>query len=132
MLKRKSTTDKENEAPLASAKMAKYDENNNEEMCVSKYENELVPTQILNDASMDEQMDESEEAVDETTMLEIQANLNDFKSILRYMPSKNAEYFVCGEANEMPAFPFIHVKNIGIISLPLIDSQANEIIRVSV
>ena len=42
----------------------------------------------------------------------------------------SGDFSVSGEATELPTLPNIHIKNIGPISFPIGDSQANELIKV--
>ena len=55
--------------------------------------------------------------------------LHDF-TVLLQNPNKSDEYFVSGEADKLPVYPNLHVENFGLVSLPLNDSQAKDLIKV--
>ena len=57
--------------------------------------------------------------------------IKSFKSLLQNVTS-SGEFTVSGEATELPALPNLYLKNFGYISLPLNDSQANDLIKVNI
>jgi len=76
----------------------------------------------------DNQASRVEHAAESTKMTSKQA-INAFKHVLQNA-KRVGEYSVSGEATELPVLPNLHVKNFGLVSLPLNDSQANDLIKI--
>ncbi len=146
MPKRKEYSNKENEHELSIFKCTKrsssFDANNNK--LVFSENQEMVTEENnyhenIQEIEVDQKIDTAnvevaEKIENEMTQIEeqsIKSEIKSFKSILKNLLNSNGEFSVSGEATELPAFPIVHVENLGIISLPLIDSQANEVIKVS-
>ena len=52
-----------------------------------------------------------------------------FKIILQNT-ANSGDFSVSGEAVELPVLPHLHVKNVGLISLPLTEPQVKDLIKV--
>ena len=67
---------------------------------------------------------------EQATKMTSKQAIDAFKCVLKNTKN-HGEYSVSGEATELPALPNLHVKNFGPVSLPLNDSQANELLKVN-
>ena len=66
---------------------------------------------------------------EQATKMSSKQAIDAFKCVLQNTKN-HGDYSVSGEATELPALPNLHVKNFGPVSLPLNDSQANDLIKV--
>ena len=72
----------------------------------------------------------NENQAEKATKMTRKQAINGFKCVLKNIKNYG-EYSVSGEATELPHLPNLHVKNFGPVSLPLNDSQANDLLKVN-